>query len=65
MDVITTDFRLTKVPAECMTFATFWTDDASPHPCGNDCLLYEMLNEKQMKNVVNAANKILPGVNIK
>ena len=62
---ITTDLRATKVPSDCMTFATYWTDDASPHPCGNDCLLYEGLNEKQMNNVVDAANQNLPGVDIK
>lgn len=53
-----------KVPAVCMTFATYFTDSASPHPCGNDCLQYEGLNDQQIQTVLDAAQKNLPGAKI-
>ena len=47
-----------------MTFATYWTDKTSPHPCGTDCLKYEGLTDEQVQKVLAAAKELMTNVKL-
>lgn len=41
-----------------MTLATYFTDDATPVPCGNDCLQYSNLSDEDVGKLMDVLSDL-------
>lgn len=41
-----------------MTLATYFTDDATPVPCGNDCLQYSNLSDEDVGKLMGVLSDL-------